>query len=194
LAEGADADRRRRDGVAGGSRRLWEVDVAWIVNYRAIKELLQNGRATAVGLEGCYVVTELLQTFVDLASVFGRLVVQLGQLGLTWSPLLVWIAWWLFAVNWKKACHALSEGAWAPLVLLWIIIAAVWSQVNPSVLPLSASAGVANFWWQLGAVGLAIGSAFFLGWLQLHMNWTPAEISLDPPVPASDGGHGQGHH
>jgi hypothetical protein len=105
----------------------------------------------------------------------------------------VWLAWWLFAVNWKKACHALSEGAWAPLVLLWLMIATVWSQVSPSVLPLSPNAAIANFWWQLGAVGLAIGSAFFLGWLQLHFGLTSEEIDLDPPAIAG-AGHGHTHH
>ncbi len=138
--------------------------------------------------------TELFQTGTELVTLVLRLVVQLLQLGLVWSPLLVWIAWWLFAVDWKKACKALSEGAWAPLVLLWVMIAAVWAQVSPSVLALSQNAAIANFWWQLGAVGLAIGSAFFLGWLQLHYNWTPEEISIDPPVPAADAGHGHAHH
>ena len=137
---------------------------------------------------------ELFQTLGDLVAILCRIVVQLLQLGLVWSPALVWIAWWLFAVNWKKACKALNEGAWAPLVLIWVMSAAVWSQVSPSVLPLSANAAVANFWWQLGAVGLAIGSAFFLGWLQLHFGLTPTEISLDPPVHAADAGHGHGHH
>jgi hypothetical protein len=139
-------------------------------------------------------VTELLQTGIDLVTIVIRLVVQLLQIGLVWSPVLVWIAWWLFAVNWKKACHALSEGAWAPLVLLWLMIAAVWSQVSPSVLPLSTNAAIANFWWQLGAVGLAIGSAFFCGWLQLLLGWTPEEISLEPPVHAAEAGHGHAHH
>ncbi|CAN5159580.1 hypothetical protein BH10PLA2_BH10PLA2_08600 [soil metagenome] len=138
--------------------------------------------------------TELFQTVIELVTIVLRLVVEVLQLGLIWSPALFWIAWWLFAVNWKKAWHVLAEGGWAPLVLLWFMIAGVWSQVNPTMLVLGPNMALGNFWWQLGAVGLAIGSAFFCGWLQGHYGWTPVEISVEPPAHAPEAAHGHGHH
>jgi hypothetical protein len=139
-------------------------------------------------------VTDLYQTLGDLVQILIRLVVEILHLGMIWSPVIFWIAWWTFAVNWTKACRVLKDGAWAPLVLLWLMIAGVWSQVNPTVLVLGPNLALANFWWQLLAVGLAIGSALFCGWLQMHYGWTPTEISVEPPAHAPDAAHGQGHH
>jgi hypothetical protein len=76
-------------------------------------------------------VAELFQTFIELITVFLRLVVEVLALGLTWSFLLFWFAWWLWAVNWKKAWHVLGEGGWAPVALVCLMVAGVWSQLRP---------------------------------------------------------------
>lgn len=131
---------------------------------------------------------DLFQTLVELVTVALRLVVEVLQLGLTWSLLLVWIAWWLWAVNWKKAWRVLGDGGWAPLVVIGLIAAGVWSQVRPTNLVVTPNFAIINFWWQLGAVALLIGSAFFCGWLQGYFGWTPAEIDVEPPA------HHAGHH
>jgi hypothetical protein len=133
-------------------------------------------------------VADLFQTLVDLVTVALRLVVEILQLGLTWSLLLVWIAWWLWAVNWKKAWQVLAQGAWAPVALVSLMAAGVWSQVRPSDLAISPSFSIVNFWWQLGAVCLLVGSALLCGWLQGYFGWTPAEIDVEPPA------HHEDHH
>jgi hypothetical protein len=136
-------------------------------------------------------VADIFQTLIELVTVALRLIVELLALGLTWSFLLFWFAWWLFAVNWKKTWHVLGQGAWAPVVLICLMAAGVWSQLRPSSMPVLPGMVLANFWWQLGAVGLIAGSAFFCGWLQGYFGWTPAEIDLEPPAHAPAGAH---HH
>jgi hypothetical protein len=59
-------------------------------------------------------------------------------------------------------------------------------------MPIMPGMVLANFWWQLGAVGLIAGSALFCGWLQGYFGWTPAEMELEPAVHAAEAGHG--HH
>jgi hypothetical protein len=62
----------------------------------------------------------------------------------------VWVAWWLGGVNWKKAWPVLAGGAWAPLILLGLIAAGVWSRLDESDLPVDGWFRVPNFLWKLG--------------------------------------------
>jgi hypothetical protein len=64
----------------------------------------------------------------------------------------LWCAWFLWAVNWNKLSTALRAGAWAPVVLLGLISAAVWSRIAPSECPCLGFVVLPNFWWQLGSV------------------------------------------
>jgi hypothetical protein len=96
-------------------------------------------------------------------------------------PLAVWIVWWLLAVNWQKLWPVLARGAWAPVVLLLLMEAVVWSRLEPW-----------RFIWQLGiAFGLA-ALALFCGWLQGRLHSTPGEVPLEPPI-AVDDGHSHSH-
>jgi hypothetical protein len=110
-------------------------------------------------------------------------------LGWLWSkflfllPVALWCAWWLWGVNWKKAWPVLAGGAWAPVVLLMVMAALVWSRIAPASCD-CLGFPVANFWWQLGAVGALVTLALFCGWVQGRLDWTPQEINLEPP-PAS---------
>jgi hypothetical protein len=139
-------------------------------------------------------VAELFETLAVLFRTLGRLGIELVQLGLAWSLLLVWIAWWLWAVNWKKAWKVLAEGGWMPLVLISVMASVVWSHVSPTDWHILPTLFVPNFWWHLGAVCLLVGSALFCGWVQGYFGWTPAEIDLEPPAPAADASHGHAHH
>jgi hypothetical protein len=109
--------------------------------------------------------------------------------------LVVWIVWWLGAVNWQRAWPVLAGGAWVPLLLLMFVAALVWSRLDP--LP------VLNFWAHLLGVGLLVGLALFCGWVQGVMHWTPAEVELEPepvvepghaPVPHEEPGPAHPHH
>jgi len=123
-----------------------------------------------------------------LILTLGRLIVLLAWTALLWAPLILWVAWWLWAVDWRKFWPTLAEGGWAPVVLLAIIIAMGLTFVVPAP---QAVAGVdlPSPWWQLGAVGLGLAVMFLCGWLQGAFGW-------HPPVPApapADHGHGHGH-
>jgi hypothetical protein len=126
---------------------------------------------------------DLWQSFWQIMVSVGEFVVELLRLGVHWSLLIAWLAWWLWGVNWKKLWPVLSGGAWVPLVLLMVLGALAWSRISPTE--------YANFWWQLGAIGLLAAATFFCGWLQGVFGWTPAEINLEPPAPSA---HGHAHH
>lgn len=131
----------------------------------------------------------LLQSFWELFTVLGNIVREVGDIALRHSLWIVWIAWWLWAVNWRKSWSVLREGGWAPLVLLVVLTATVWSAIAPGGCP---SCGLPNFWYQLVFVSGLVAVAFLCGWLQGVFGWTPEEIDLDPPAHAH--GHGQHDH
>jgi hypothetical protein len=134
----------------------------------------------------------ILRILLEVGARSGELVVAVGALVLQWSPLIIWLAWWTFAVNWRKTREWLRQGAWAPLVLLLLMIALVWSRLMPSSVTL-AGVRLANFWWQLGAVTIIVGLTFLCGVVQDALGCAPPEIDLDPPADGGEG-HGHGHH
>ena len=110
-------------------------------------------------------------------------------------PVLLWAAFWMFAVDWRKLWPVLRAGAWAPCVLLGLIVALVWSRIAPIDCPYPGLATIPNFWWQLGSVGLLAGITLFAGWLQGQMSYAPPEIAVEPPADHGHGDHGHhGHH
>ncbi|MBL8793635.1 MAG: hypothetical protein JNM56_07010, partial [Planctomycetia bacterium] len=136
---------------------------------------------------------QVFLTVWQLVLVLGQLIGELLYLGLQYGAVLFLVAWFLWGVNWQKTWPVLRRGAGVPFVLLVVLIALVWSQIVPSnASPLGLS--VPNFWWQLGVVGLLAGVALFCGWLQGKMNWTPTEISLEPPDHGHDHSHGHDSH
>lgn len=103
----------------------------------------------------------------------------------------VWIAWWLWAANWKRLWPVLAQGAWAPAVLLLLMAAVAWSRLQPGPCPFLHV--VPTFMWQLIAVAILAVVALICGWTQGRLGWAPPEISVEPPD-ASDDGHGHVHH
>ena len=127
--------------------------------------------------------SELWNILSQLIVVLGKLLGLLVEFALSWLLLIVWVVWWLFGVNWKKAWPVLAQGAWVPVLLLMVTAALVGSRLVPGT----------SFWWQLGAVSLLVALALFCGWLQGVFHWAPAEIELEPPA-AGQQGHGHEHH
>lgn len=123
----------------------------------------------------------------EVMNTLGRLVGLLTEL----SPVLVWVAWWLWAANWKKLWPVLRAGAWAPAVLLFVIAAIVWSRIVPGPCSWLGFVVLPSPVWQLGAVAGLTLLALFCGWLQGRLGWGPADISVEPPAAADDG---HGHH
>jgi hypothetical protein len=119
----------------------------------------------------------------QLLLILSRILEKLIQDALSWSLVIVWLAWCLVGINWKKAWVVLAQGGWAPLVLVMVLIALAWSQMTPAA---------PDFWWKLLVVGLVVAASFFCGWVQGYFHWEPAEISLEPPVHPTDA-HGELH-
>jgi hypothetical protein len=136
-------------------------------------------------------VADLFDTLLKLILVLRDLAGQLGALALHWWLVLLWIAWWLWGVNWQKAWPVLSRGAWIPFALVVVLAALAWSQIAPSTGIFLGTFTLPNFWWQLGAVAALAATALFCGWLQGFMHWTPEDVPVDPPAEVE---HGHGHH
>jgi hypothetical protein len=135
-------------------------------------------------------VPNVLQTFIALIVVLSYLVTQLLYLGLQYALLLTWLAWALFGIAWKRTWPVLAEGAWAPVVLLSILVALVWGSLSPSSVIFLGFLPLGSFWWKLGAIWLVLALTCFCGWLQGLLYWTPPAINIEPPTTAADHGHG----
>lgn len=122
------------------------------------------------------------------------LIAQLAAVGFHWLLCIVWAAWCLWGVNWKKTRHVLAIGGWAPAVLLMLLIAIIWSRLETT--PVPGLGWLPNFWWQLAYVSILAATAMICGWLQGVFHWTPHHINIDPPAPGHghDHGHGHAHH
>jgi hypothetical protein len=138
-------------------------------------------------------VADLFDTLWQLLLLIVKLIGELGSLALHWWVVLLWFAWWLWAVNWQKAWPVLARGAWAPFVLLIVLAALAWSQIAPSSGTFLGMLTLPNFWWQLGAVTFLACTALLCGWLQGLLGWTPTDVAIDPPV-VVEHGHGHAHH
>jgi hypothetical protein len=121
----------------------------------------------------------------QLLVLLGKILEKLIQDALEWSLLIVWLAWSLWGINWKKVWPVLAQGAWVPLVLVLALAALVWSRLVPGECVLLGLWDIPNFWWQLGDVCLIVAATFFCGWLQGVMGWQPAEINLEPQASAA---------
>jgi hypothetical protein len=146
---------------------------------------LDLGRDIAFGVrERCsWVVVRLESAMPDLRHTF-----------ICAALLVIWVAWCLFAIDWRKLWPRLAEGGWAPLVLLTLMIAGVWSWMAPGTCN-CLGIPVPTFWWHVLATALIVGLGLFCGWLQMLMHWHPTEVELHPaPAHGHDHGHGHEHH
>jgi len=109
------------------------------------------------------------------------------------AVLIVWVAWWLGAVNWAKFWPVLARGGWAAAVLLLLIVATAWSRAAPGEFRWLGVLALPNFLGQLLAVAALAAQALFCGWLQGRLRWTPPEVAVEPPAETADG-HAPAHH
>lgn len=110
----------------------------------------------------------------SLVSVFRSLldvVVNLFRVVLPWLPLLTWIAFWTFAVNWSKALPILRRGGVVGVLLMMFVAVIVWGAVAPPVegqhvlfgLTVSNYAGKFVYVTLLTCIALLCGSAQLSG-------------------------------
>lgn len=76
-----------------------------------------------------------MQALVNsVVQLFEALINLLGSLGLLiqpWLPLIAWIAFWLFAVNWVRLRRVLLDGGWIGLLLIGVVWVLIWGTVAP---------------------------------------------------------------
>jgi hypothetical protein len=88
----------------------------------------------------------VLQNLIELCRDLAVLAVSIGRVLLPLIPLVVWVAYWTFGVNWTKLRAVLLQGGWVGLVLLGFLAVLVWGTVAPP------AAGVHQFF------GLTLGN------------------------------------
>jgi hypothetical protein len=107
--------------------------------------------------------------------------------------LALWVIFWLGTVNWRKAWPILAHGGWAPVLLLALMSAMVWSRLDTRSWDRLSFVVIPPFWWQLIGVAILVALALICGWLQVFLGWTPPEIAVEPP-PADHGHHAHDLH
>lgn len=78
----------------------------------------------------------VIDLFQSLVNVFWSLidvVIALVNVILPWLPLLAWIAFWSFAVNWAKTFDILRKGGFIGVLLLMFAAVIVWGAVAPPI-------------------------------------------------------------
>jgi hypothetical protein len=136
---------------------------------------------------------ELFVSLVDVLQALFHLGLELLRQLFYWGLALFWLAWALWAIDWRKLGPVLSKGGTIPLVLVTVAVAIVWAGAAPRSLRF-LGLELPNFYWQVGLAGLLLTGTLAAGWLQLKMGWFPKEIQLAPEGGyGHDHGHGHGH-
>jgi hypothetical protein len=133
---------------------------------------------------------DLITSLVDVLFALLQLALEIFKQVFHWSLALFWLAWSLWAIDWRKLGPVLSQGGAVPLVLIAAAVGIAWAGAAPSSM-LFVGLEIPNYWWQLGVVGLLLTGTLAAGWLQLKMGWFPQEVTL---APESSHPHGHHHH
>lgn len=134
----------------------------------------------------------LFHAISDLASSIVEVLSAVFSLVLPWTPLVVWIVFWLFAVNWVRLRETLSKGGWVALVLIGAIMVLVWGSIAPSSGTFDFyGLRVSNFVEKTVYVSGLFVIMFLAGALQLS-GFCSQCMQFEEPVQVADS-HGHGH-
>jgi hypothetical protein len=139
---------------------------------------------------------DLFISLVDVVWSLLKVLVNLARVILPWLPLLTWIGFWTFAVNWTKAFPILRRGGMAGVILLMFVAVLVWGAVAPPVdgkhvmlgLSVSNYAGKFIYVTMLTCIALLCGSAQLSGAFGRL-----CEFADEPTEDDHGHGHGNGH-
>ncbi len=112
---------------------------------------------------------QLLQGLLQVLFGVWQLLTAIVALILPWTPLIAWIAFWTFAVNWTRLREILLQGGWVVVALVALMAVLVWGTLSPppegthSLLGLTVSNYVGKFVYVAGLVCLM----FLCGSVQL---------------------------
>jgi hypothetical protein len=74
---------------------------------------------------------DVVDSLVQLFKYSWEFLASLGALILPVVPLLLWVGFWTFAVDWVKLRSFLLKGGWISLVLISLVAMLVWGMVAP---------------------------------------------------------------
>ena len=136
---------------------------------------------------------DLFSSLVNVLQSLFDVVVNLVRVILPWLPLLAWVGFWTFAVNWAKALPILRRGGVIGVLLLMFVAVMVWAAVAPPengkhlMLGLSVGNHAGKFIYvtMLTCIALLCGSA--------QLSGSFGRLGEFPEEPADDD-HGHAHH
>ncbi|MGC4089147.1 MAG: hypothetical protein QM756_14940 [Polyangiaceae bacterium] len=74
---------------------------------------------------------EVLSNLVSLLAAVWQLVISVAALILPWTPLIGWLAFWLFAVDWVKLRAVMLQGAWIAVLFFGFMAILIWGVIAP---------------------------------------------------------------
>lgn len=136
---------------------------------------------------------EVLSNLVALLAAVWQLVISVAALIVPWTPLIGWLAFWLFAVNWVKLRAVMLQGAWIAVLFFGFMAILIWGVIAPPEDGFHYFFGLtlSNFVGKTVYVTALITIMFLCGSVQLSGacgSWA----SFPEPEP-EDSHHGHGH-
>ncbi len=74
---------------------------------------------------------ELINSLLQLLIAVLSVLVSFGAILLPWTPLVAWIVFWLFGVNWLKLREVILQGGWLGVLLIGLMIVLIWGLIAP---------------------------------------------------------------
>lgn len=143
----------------------------------------------------------LLDAISQLGHSIWELLTALLAVAIPWTPLIAWVVFWMFAVNWVKLRELLARGGWLGLALIGAIMVLVWGSVSPAAGSIDFfGLHVSNFVEKTVYVSGLFVIMFLAGAVQLS-GCCSACCQFDEPIQideahghaAAGGGHEAGH-
>jgi hypothetical protein len=137
-------------------------------------------------------VLDVLTNAVALLGAVWQLVISILLLILPWTPLIAWLAFWLFAVNWVKLRAVMVQGGWIGVVAIGFLMILIWGVIDPPASGAHYLLGLtlSNFVGKTVYVTALLTIMFLCGSVQLSGacgDWATF------PEPVADDHHGHGH-
>jgi hypothetical protein len=87
----------------------------------------------SISIVGEITVLDVIGSLVALFGALWQLVVAILVLVAPWTPLIAWLAYWLFAVDWVKLRAVMLQGGWIAVPLIGFVMILVWGLIAPPV-------------------------------------------------------------
>lgn len=76
---------------------------------------------------------QLLTSLIGVLIAVWNLLIAILVLAVPWTPLIAWLSYWLWGVNWARLWPKVAQGGWVGIVLLGLVATLVWGTIAPPV-------------------------------------------------------------